>query len=194
MRAIRRLLGAMLAPDPRKEWPRLLDSVSLGSGTRLAGARLVAREGRGCRLTIGDQSNVEGAIVFERADVSVRVGSRTHIGSGTLIDAALEIEIGSDVLIAFDVLLMDHDSHALDFAARASDVTEWVQGRKNWASVRTAPTRIGDKAWIGARAIVLRGVTIGEGAVIGAGSVVTQDVPAWSLAAGNPARTIRPLR
>ncbi|MCC6483663.1 MAG: hypothetical protein IT209_02355 [Armatimonadetes bacterium] len=66
-----------------------------------------------------------------------------------------------------------------------------MNGRKDWSHVKMAPVRICDKAWIGARAIILKGVTIGEGAVIGAGSVVTKDVPAWCVAAGNPARVIR---
>ncbi|MBK8021791.1 MAG: hypothetical protein IPK19_10285 [Chloroflexi bacterium] len=54
-----------------------------------------------------------------------------------------------------------------------------------------APIRICDKAWIGFNAVILKGVTIGEGAIVGAGSVVTKDVPAWTVVAGNPARIIR---
>jgi len=61
------------------------------------------------------------------------------------------------------------------------------------STVATAPVKISNKAWIGVRAIVLKGVTIGEGAVVGAGSIVTSDVPPWTIVAGNPARIIRPL-
>ena len=65
---------------------------------------------------------------------------------------------------------------------------------KDWSVVPTAAVRIEDKVWIGFNVIVLKGVTIGEGAVVGAGSVVVNDVPAWSVAVGNPARVIRELR
>lgn len=56
-----------------------------------------------------------------------------------------------------------------------------------------APVKISDKVWIGFNSIILKGVTIGEGAVVGAGSVVTKDVPAWTVVAGNPARIIREI-
>lgn len=58
---------------------------------------------------------------------------------------------------------------------------------KDWSTVKSAPIKICDKAWIGFNAIILKGVTIGEGAVVGAGAVVTHDVPPWTIVAGNPA-------
>ncbi len=132
-------------------------------------------------------------MVFEKDAAQIWIGSRTHAGSGTIVAAAQSIEIGDDVLIAFDALITDHNSHSLSFAERSRDVRDWISGRKDWSRVPTAAVKIGNKAWIGARAIILKGVTIGEGAVVGAGSVVTKDVPAWTIAAGNPARIIRPL-
>ncbi|WP_071585616.1 DapH/DapD/GlmU-related protein [Selenomonas sputigena] len=65
--------------------------------------------------------------------------------------------------------------------------------KKSWKNVRAAPIHIGDKAWLGFNVIVLKGVSIGEGAVIGAGSVVTSDVPAYSVAVGNPAAVVKRL-
>jgi acetyltransferase-like isoleucine patch superfamily enzyme len=55
------------------------------------------------------------------------------------------------------------------------------------------PVRIGDKSWIGLNVIILKGVEIGEGAVVAAGSVVTKNIPPWTIAAGNPARVIREI-
>ena len=97
---------------------------------------------------------------------------------------------------------MDHDSHSLDFRERRIDIAtefdDFKQGRggtarKNWDTVKKAPIRIGNDVWIGMRSIILKGVTIGDGAVIAAGSVVTRDVPAGTLYGGNPARFIKEL-
>jgi len=76
---------------------------------------------------------------------------------------------------------------------RRNDVREWAAGRKNWDRIGHAPVRIDDRAWIGFNVSVLKGVTIGRGAVIGACSVVTRDIPPYALAVGNPARVIRML-
>ncbi|MGI8654661.1 MAG: acyltransferase [Pyrinomonadaceae bacterium] len=181
-------------PNARAEWPRILPgAVSIGSGTRIAGSQLRVEDANGCALDIGAQSNIEGALIFEKSGAQINVGARTHIGGGTLIDAACRIEIGNDVLVGFDALLMDHDSHSLRFAIRRNDVRGIIEGTKDWTDVRMAPIVIHDKAWIGARAIILRGVTIGEGSIVAAGSVVTKSIPAWSIAAGNPARIVRAM-
>ena len=76
---------------------------------------------------------------------------------------------------------------------RCEDVREWAAGRKSWEKIAHAPVVVSDRAWIGFNVSILKGVTIGRGAVIGACSVVTQDIPPYSLAVGNPARVIRTL-
>ena len=181
-------------PPPEKDWPlRLEGKVAIGERTKLADARLTVRDPRGCSLSVGSHCNIEASIVFERQGAAIVIGSRTHIGGGTLLDAACKITIGDDVLIAFDVVVMDHDSHSLLFRERQHDVENWIRGEKNWRHVKTSPVTIGDKAWIGVRAIILEGVSIGEGSIVGAGSIVTRDVPDWTIVAGNPAKVIRSL-
>jgi acetyltransferase-like isoleucine patch superfamily enzyme len=106
----------------------------------------------------------------------LRVGDRVFFNNGVFVSCVHEITIGNDVAIANGVYLTDSDSHG-------------VEGRP----VREAPIHIGDGAWIGARAIILPGVTIGSRALVAAGAVVTRDVPADTLVAGNPARVVRPL-
>ena len=194
LRTLLRQIVVGSPPDQRVSWPRLLPGgVEIGDGTRLNSATLSAREPKGCSLVIGSQSNIEGALVMEQQSARIVIGSRTHIGGGTVVAAASQIEIGDDVLVAFDAVIVDHNSHSLKFQERRNDVRDWIQGKKDWSSVATAPVRISNKAWIGMRAIVLKGVTIGEGAVVGAGSVVTSDVPPWTIVGGNPARVIRAL-
>jgi galactoside O-acetyltransferase len=97
------------------------------------------------------------------------------------------------VLVSWGVTIVDHNSHALEWDLRRDDVTEWMAGRKRWDHVKVAPVTIGNKCWIGFGASILKGVTVGEGAVIGACAVVTRDVPPFTVVAGNPAQEIRVL-
>jgi acetyltransferase-like isoleucine patch superfamily enzyme len=164
--------------------------VEIAPRTRLAWRKI--RFVDGCTLSIGDGSIVEAAIVFDRAGGAVRIGKRTFIGSSTLV-CAEKIDVGDDVLISWGCTVVDHNSHSLAWKDRSRDVAEWYQGRKDWNPVDRAAVRIGDKAWIGFNAIILKGVSIGEGAIVGAGAVVTRDVPPFTIVAGNPARPIREL-
>ena len=164
---------------------------SIGAGSRIEGG-VDVRAG-GCRLVIGASSSVSGTLVLEREGSRIQIGDGTHVGGGTIIDSAEAVEVGSDVLISFDVVIFDHDSHSIHYDQRRGDGTEWMAGRKDWTHKRRAPVRIESKSWIGARAIILKGVTIGAGSVVAAGSVVTRDVPPWTVVAGNPARVIRQL-
>lgn len=182
----RRIRGRPPAPAAIPPW------VSHGAGSRLFGDRIHGR-GEAVRVSIGTGSNVEGGLWLERSGATVRIGSRTHIGANTIFTCARDISVGDDTLISFDVLVSDHDSHSLFADERAGDVSEWMAGRKDWSHVPIAPVVIADRCWIGAKAIILKGVTIGEGSVVAAGSVVTRDVPPWTLVAGNPARPIRQL-
>ena len=100
--------------------------------------------------------------------------------SGCTVCAAQRVTIGDDCLLGVDVLIADTDFHRV-----APEGRRWRRD-----GVRTAPVEIGDNVFIGARAMVLKGVTIGEGAVVGAGSVVVDDVPAGAVVAGAPARVL----
>jgi acetyltransferase-like isoleucine patch superfamily enzyme len=144
------------------------------------------------RLVIGVGSIVYADIRADRPGAQVIIGARTFIGRSTLV-AAERIVIGDDVLISSGCHIVDHDSHSIVWEERAQDVTDWGMGRKNWVHVRVEPVIVRAKAWIGIRAMILRGVTVGEGAIVGGGSVVTRDVPPFTIVAGNPARVIRQM-
>lgn len=141
-------------------------------------------------VSIGDGTILEGRIVFDRDDARVEIGANSFIGGSNII-AAESITIGNDVLIAWGCVIVDHNSHSIYFSERANDVKDWYVGKKDWSKVLRKSIIIMDKAWIGFNSIILKGVTIGEGAVVAAGSVVTRDVAPYTIVAGNPAQAIR---
>lgn len=144
------------------------------------------------RLTIGTDTIFEGKIAAERPQATIRVGSNTFVGNSRLVSAE-SIEIGDNVLISWGCTISDHDSHSLLAFERKPDLAHWMNGEKDWTHVKVAGVKIDDDVWIGFNAVVLKGVTVGRGAVVAAGSIVTKDVPPYTLVAGNPARIIRKL-
>ncbi|HEY9632640.1 MAG TPA: acyltransferase [Coleofasciculaceae cyanobacterium] len=145
----------------------------------------------GCSITVEEQTKVPASLIFDRENSYILIGKRSFI-DGSII-AAKSIEIGNDVMISWGVTIVDHNSHSISFSKRSEDVVNWRIGKKDWTHVKIAPVKICNKVWIGFNSIILKGVTIGEGAIVGAGSVVTKDVSAWTIVAGNPARVIREI-
>ena len=162
--------------------------LDIGDNSTVQFRRIVAK--RGCQMRVGSFSIVEGNVLFDRENSRVSIGDRSFIGAAAIVCAG-QIEIGNDVLVAWGCTIVDHNSHSTRWALRKNDVLAWRSGEKDWGSVLIKPVKICDKAWIGFNAIVLKGVTIGEGAIVGAGSVVTSDVPPYAVVAGNPAQTVR---
>lgn len=153
-------------------------------------------------LNIGKDCIISSSFIFESGSGHITVGNHTYLGDSIFISRS-SIEIGDNVNIAWGCTIYDHDSHSLDFESRRKDITDelfclrnnmnFIQN-KDWADVHTRPIKICNDAWIGMGCIILKGVTIGEGAIVGAGSVVTKDVPAWTIVAGNPARIVKQLK
>jgi acetyltransferase-like isoleucine patch superfamily enzyme len=151
-------------------------------------------------IEIGGNSQISGSFIFEIEQGKITIGSRTFIGGGTFI-CIDEIQIGNDVMFSWGCTVTDNNSHSHIWSERKNDVLEWKKGLdenkigvyKDWSNVKKRKIKIKDKAWIGFNSIILKGVTIGEGAIVGAGSVVTKDVPDWTIVAGNPAKIIREI-
>lgn len=175
---------------PRDAVYCVLSGVRWHPSWRLIGLPLLQRHW-GSRLQIGKsfvacslpERNSLG--VFQRVILKTTApGAELVIGdrvglSGCTISAALSIRLGDDVLVGSGALITDSDAHPLAVEERGRPE---MTGR--------APVMVGNGVFIGARAIVLKGVTLGEGCVVGAGAVVTRDVPAGAVVAGNPARQV----
>lgn len=144
------------------------------------------------RLVVAKGTILNSKIIFETDKSSVEIGEKTFIGGSNIL-CANSISIGNDVLISWGCTIVDHNSHAIAFSKRKKDVGNWYKGKKDWSDVAVGKIIIKDKAWVGFNSIILKDVTIGEGAIIGAGSVVTKDVPSWTIVAGNPASIIREI-
>jgi acetyltransferase-like isoleucine patch superfamily enzyme len=127
---------------------------------------------RYCGMAIGEGSSICAGCFITGGEA--RVGAHSVVNRGVYLDGRGGLSIGDNVNISHQALLqtLTHDPRSPDFAVVAR------------------PVAIHDHAWIGARALILPGVTVGEGAVVGAGAVVARDVPPWTIVAGNPARPI----
>lgn len=127
------------------------------------------------------------------------VGRRGYISIGrcTMLNVSWlicdeRIEIGDHVLISWNAVIMDNYRHSTDPMIRRSQLERFWRDRiEPDEIVQPRPVRVENGAWIGFDSIILPGVTIGEGAVVGCRSVVNQDVPPYTIAAGNPARIVR---
>jgi acetyltransferase-like isoleucine patch superfamily enzyme len=151
-------------------------------------------------LIIGENCLINFSFVFEKQEGIVTIGNRTFLGGGMCV-CIDEIHIGNDVMISWGCTIVDNNSHSHIWKERENDVIMWKKGidenkigkYKDWSNVKKSKVTIKDKVWIGFNCIILKGVTIGEGAIIGSGSVVSKDVPDWTIFAGNPAGLIRQI-
>jgi acetyltransferase-like isoleucine patch superfamily enzyme len=138
-------------------------------------------------VTVGDDSGIYHGSFFELGPAAHVTIGRFCTVVGAIIRAEREVSIGDYVFVAHEVVITDCE-HAARACPRSSE------HRLPPAGCEPRAVRIGNDVWIGMRAVILAGVTIGDGAVIGAGAVVKQDVPPYCTASGNPARIVRQPR
>jgi len=168
---------------------RLQRDAALGSSARIRNIR-----GDADKIVVGRHSRVLGELLTFAHGGEIQIGEWCYVGEGSRIWSAASIVVGDRVLIAHSVNIFDNLTHPLRAAARHEQIKQiFTRGHPREISLDESPVRIGDDAWIGAGAIVLRGVTVGKGGVVAAGSVVTKNVPAFSIVAGNPAVLVKEI-
>lgn len=167
-----------------------MGNIQIGKNFRSCGLIRVRNRGK---IVIGDKVTINSAPMAnpiggqERTILVAQKGAKITIGDGSGISncaifAAKGVTIGRQVMIGAGVKIYDTDFHPVDFTARMENKPP-----------KKAAVTIENGAFIGAHSIILKGVTIGEKSVIGAGSLVTGNVPANEIWAGNPARFIRKI-
>lgn len=171
-------IGCQIEPGVSLQYP---GNLRIGAGCRIA-RNVVLRANTAINpgVSLGENVSVLENGLIGANEGHVTIGARSWFGPGCLIYGNGGVEIGADVLVAAHTAINTVSHHA-----SRCDVAINSQG------TYCAPVVIGDDVWIGLNVCVLQGVHIGRGAIIGAGSVVTKDIPAWTVALGTPARAVR---
>jgi acetyltransferase-like isoleucine patch superfamily enzyme len=151
---------------------------------------------RGCSdaISVGRNSHIKGELLVFGHGGSITIGNYCFVGEQTRIWSAEKIIIGDRVLISHQVNIFDNLTHPANARARHEQFKEIITiGQPKEIDLGERPVTIENDVLIGCNSIVLRGVRIGTGALVGAGSVVTRDVPPWTVVAGNPAKFVREI-
>lgn len=154
-------------------------------------------------LEIGEGTHIFSHFVLLRPQAKISIGKRCQLGASHLI-CAESIGVGDDVIMSWGCTVIDSDNHSLYWSERQFDVDRCrrdyldthgtdIARSHDWTKVNIKQITIRNKVWMGFNVTILKGTTVGEGVVIGAGSVVTKDVQPWHVGAGNPFKHIRKI-
>lgn len=145
-------------------------------------------------IKIGASSYIKGELLTFGHGGQITLGDYCFVGDDSRIWSAKNIFIGDRVLIAHNVNIFDNLTHPINAKARHRQYKEIItSGQPKKIDLSEKSVIIGNDVWIGCMSIILPGVTIGEGAIVGAGSVVSKDVSPYTIVAGNPAKIIREI-
>lgn len=147
-------------------------------------------------VVIGSGTHVRGGLHTFSNGGKIAIGNDVYIGDETRIWSMSSITIGNRVLISHNVNIHDHIAHSLSATDRKAHFASIISTGhpQQLDNVTSVPVVIEDDAWIGFNATVLKGVTIGRGAIVGACAVVTKDVAPYTVVVGNPARVVGPSK
>ncbi|WP_410493100.1 acyltransferase [Catalinimonas alkaloidigena] len=145
------------------------------------------------KIVIKRNSRIRGHLKLLAYGGYIEIGENSYIGENTQIWSGELVKIGKNVLISHGVSIIDTDSHELNSSDRVDTYLSLLKDGPptDQGSIKTGSIIIHDEAWISFNAIILKGVTIGKGAIVAAGTIVTKNVPDYAVVAGNPAKIIR---
>lgn len=167
-------------------------SIDAARGVRLQpSCAIVNNQRRRGAISVGAGSVIAGELLVFADRGRIRIGEEVFIGANARVWSGLDVCIGNRVLVSHGVNIMDSSFHDLRASVRHAQFQQIFKERRNAIDeIACKPVVIGDDAWIGFHAAILKGVTIGRGAVVAAGAVVTSDVPPFTIVAGPVARVI----
>lgn len=165
----------------------------LGSQSTVASSAKILNAGEHCSgIRIGQNSRIEGELFVFAHGGQINIGNWCFVGPSARIWSAAVITIKDRVLISHNVNIFDSLTHPMDPIQRHKQFAEIVtHGHPKEIDLGGRPIVIEEDAWIGAGAMIMRGVRIGARSIVGAGAIVTQDVPDDVVVVGNPARIVR---
>lgn len=144
-------------------------------------------------IVIGNNSEVFGTLISQE-NGKISIGDHSTIRFDSIVGCVNAVSIGDNVIISNNVHIYDNNNHPTNPEVRKKMTDKGFYGEEwKWKNSVSKPIIICNNVWIGERATILKGVTIGEGSIIGCDSVVTKDVPPFSVAAGNPAVVLKQL-
>jgi maltose O-acetyltransferase len=163
-----------------------------GEGSRILAPGRILNPGRAQNVILGKCCWLAGELLVYPHGGRIEIGDYCYIGEGTRIWSLSNVKIGNRVFLSHGVNVHDNDAHSLSAAERHRHFRQLVEiGRTSFAeAVAVGRIDIADDVWIGFNATILKGVRIGEGAIVGAGSTVTRDVAAYTIVAGSPAEQV----
>lgn len=167
-----------------------------GKGNFYATSRVHNNQLDPSKIKIGDNCHIRGELLVLAYGGEINIGTNVFIGEGSRVWSGDNIRIGDNILISHNVNIIDTNSHESDHILRAKGFVELLKNGhpKEKGVIETKPIVIEDYAWINFNAVILKGVTIGKGAIVAAGAVVTKDVEPFTLVAGNPAKFVKKIK
>lgn len=161
-----------------------------------ADSRIINLSENPANIRVGNGTLIRSELLVNPYGGCIIIGENSYVGDHSRIWSAESVKIGDYVFISHNVNIMDTNAHEMDADERVENYKLRLRNGypKEKGSVQSAPIIIEDHVWIGFNAIILKGVKIGKGAIVAAGSVVTKDVPEYHLVAGNPAKIIKDTR
>ena len=167
----------------------------IGHRTRLSFSATIDNISSSSRsIHIGSNSIIKGQLLVFPHGGKIDIGDWCYLGDFSRLWSSSSIRIGDRVIIAHNVNIFDSQTHPISAKLRHLHFRNIAfSGHPDSIDLGEKPVHICDDVWVAAGVTILRGVTVGAGAIVGAGSVVTQDVPPWTMVAGNPAKIIRRL-
>lgn len=167
----------------------------LGTGSVLyPTASIINALNRQENIAVGNFCHIRGELFLFGHGGKIVMGDYCYLGDNSRIWSAKNIRIGNRVLISHNCNIFDNDTHPLEPEARHRQYVDIITtGHPKEIDLKEEEVIIEDDVLIGANATVLKGVTLGKASIVGTGSVVTRDVPPYTVVAGNPARVVKEL-